>query len=143
MDGRSQDRASALRATLTGLVLASFQPLPPITRFSRHELHAETKAPIFQIHMANSDVHNSPASEASPKVIPAARFKAECLRIIEQMGRDREPVTITRRGRPVAVLTPVSEERPCSIIGALKGAVLRYDDPFASAVAPEDWGAVG
>ena len=40
------------------------------------------------------------------KTIGAAEFKATCLRVIKQMGRDGEPVTITNRGRPVAVLSP-------------------------------------
>jgi hypothetical protein len=32
----------------------------------------------------------------SSKTIAAAHFKAQCLRIIEQMSRDREPVTMSR-----------------------------------------------
>ena len=86
--------------------------------------------------MDNSPVHKTPA-----KLIPAARFKAECLRLIERMREDREPVTITRRGQPVALLTPIEEPGSRSIIGALKGAVLRYEDPFAPAANPEDWDA--
>ncbi|MXX16924.1 MAG: type II toxin-antitoxin system Phd/YefM family antitoxin, partial [Gammaproteobacteria bacterium] len=34
-------------------------------------------------------------------------FRARCLRVIGQMGKDREPVTITKRGRPVAMLSPL------------------------------------
>ena len=37
------------------------------------------------------------------KQVPAAEFKARCLRIIKEMNRDGETVTITNRGRPVAV----------------------------------------
>jgi prevent-host-death family protein len=93
--------------------------------------------------MDNPNVQDVGAAAGSSKRIPAARFKAECLRIIEQMGRDHEPVTITRRGRPVAVLAPVVDADPGSIIGALKGSVLRYDDPFAPVLAAEDWNAAG
>jgi prevent-host-death family protein len=72
----------------------------------------------------------------------AAEFKAACLRVIDEMSRDRQPVTITKRGRPVAVLSPVeAREEPASIIGALAGTVLRYDDPFAAAADPADWDA--
>ena len=76
------------------------------------------------------------------KSMGAAEFKAACLRVIRQMGQDGEPVTITNRGRPVAVLTPPpsSQERP-SIIGAMRGSVLRYDDPFLPAADPGDWTA--
>ena len=35
------------------------------------------------------------------KSLSATEFKATCLRVIEQMRKDGEPVTITNRGRPV------------------------------------------
>jgi len=77
------------------------------------------------------------------KTMGAAQFKAACLRVIDDMNRDGEPVTITKRGRPVAVLSPVtSERRATSVIGAMAGSVLRYDDPFAPAVGPDEWGAL-
>ncbi|MCF8505303.1 MAG: type II toxin-antitoxin system prevent-host-death family antitoxin [Caulobacter sp.] len=75
------------------------------------------------------------------KTVGAAQFKADCLRLIEEMGQDRQPVTITKRGRPVARLTPVEAVAPRSIVGAMKGTVLRYDDPFAPATDPADWDA--
>ena len=77
------------------------------------------------------------------KTIGAAEFKARCLRIISQMNRDHEPVTITNRGRPVAVLSPMmaTGERP-PLIGAMRGSVLAYDDPFGPAADPSDWNAV-
>ena len=69
------------------------------------------------------------------KTIAAAEFQAKCLRLINEMGEDGEPVTITNRGRPVALLSPVRPEgEDRSIIGALKGSVLAYDDPFLPAV---------
>ena len=74
------------------------------------------------------------------KTVGAADFKARCLRLIRQMNQDREPVTITNRGRPVAILSPVPEQvRSPSIIGAMRGTVLAYDDPFAPAAGPSDW----
>ena len=69
------------------------------------------------------------------KTIAAAEFQAKCLSLINEMSEDGEPVTITNRGRPVAVLSPVRPEgEDRTIIGALKGAVLAYDDPFLPAV---------
>lgn len=73
--------------------------------------------------------------------VAAARFKADCLKLIDQMSRDHRPVTITKRGRPVAVLSPVPQADPVSIVGALQGSVLGYDDPFAPAAPPGDWDA--
>ena len=76
------------------------------------------------------------------KLIGSAEFKASCLRIIDQINRDKQAVVITRRGNPVARLTPI--DRPGakgSIIGTMKGSVLRYDDPFTPAAEPSDWDA--
>ena len=44
------------------------------------------------------------------KIIAAAEFQAKCLRLINEMGEDGEPATITNRDRPVAVLSPVRPE---------------------------------
>ena len=74
------------------------------------------------------------------RILGAAEFKATCLRIIKQMGRDGEPVTITNRGRPVAILSPApASGSPPSIIGAMRGSVLSYDSPFSPAADPSDW----
>ena len=79
------------------------------------------------------------------KSMGVAEFKAACLRIIRQMDQDGEPVTITNRGRPVAVLSPPPPElvdRP-PIVGAMRGTVHRYDDPFLPAADPSDWTTSG
>ena len=74
------------------------------------------------------------------KTITAAAFKAECLRVIRRLGRDRQPVTITQRGQPVAVLSPLpAGGKPASIIGAMQGSVLYYDAPFEPAGSLSDW----
>ena len=78
------------------------------------------------------------------KTISAVAFKAKCLRVIRQLGRDGEPVTITQRGQPVAVLSPLPVGRkPTSIIGAMQGSVLYYDAPFEPAGSPADRATFG
>ncbi len=77
------------------------------------------------------------------KTVAASAFQANCLRIINEMREDGEPVTITNRGKPVAVLSPVQPERETrSIIGAMKGTVLAYDNPFGPASDSSEWGAM-
>jgi prevent-host-death family protein len=77
------------------------------------------------------------------KLVGSAEFKASCLKIIDQINKDKQPVTITKRGNPVARLSPIDDTRPnTSIIGAMKGSVLRYDDPFTPTSEPSDWNAV-
>ncbi|NNU49880.1 type II toxin-antitoxin system prevent-host-death family antitoxin [Rhizobium sp. WYCCWR 11279] len=77
------------------------------------------------------------------KTVGAAEFKAKCLNLIDQMAKDDESIVITKRGRPVAVLSPAPDPSGRrSIIGAMKGSVLRYDDPLSPAAEAEDWDAV-
>jgi prevent-host-death family protein len=52
------------------------------------------------------------------KQIGAAKFKEHCLSILEEL--DDEGLVITKRGRPVAKLTPIHAES-ASLIGALEG----------------------
>ncbi|MDX2269660.1 MAG: type II toxin-antitoxin system prevent-host-death family antitoxin [Bryobacter sp.] len=48
------------------------------------------------------------------QVLSASEFKAKCLACLSEIERFREPITITRRGRPVAVLGPVKVSAPKS-----------------------------
>ena len=52
------------------------------------------------------------------KQIAAAKFKEQCLSILDNVGPDG--VVITKRGKPVAKLIPIGAES-ASLIGALKG----------------------
>ena len=78
-------------------------------------------------------------AEIDMKTMAASEFKARCLRVIKQMKTDREPLTITNRGRPVAMLSPLPPDEGKSLIGVLRGSVLGYDDPFRPATEASDW----
>jgi prevent-host-death family protein len=78
----------------------------------------------------------------SEKLVGSAGFKANCLKILDQMGKDKQPVTITKRGNPVARLSPIEGVKGKGpIIGAMKGSILCYDDPLAPATDVPDWKA--
>ena len=79
----------------------------------------------------------------STRQVSAAEFKAKCLRIIQEMGSDGRSVTITRRGRPVAVLSPPPAEGEAPpFLGMMRGTVLAYEAPLAPAASPSDWAAL-
>lgn len=70
------------------------------------------------------------------KMIGAAEFKAHCLRILDEVQRNGETVTVTKRGRPVAEVKPVEEKTKVGrklTFGCMKGTVLKYDRPFEPA----------
>ncbi|QDX27591.1 type II toxin-antitoxin system Phd/YefM family antitoxin [Sphingomonas suaedae] len=66
------------------------------------------------------------------KIVSATEFKAKCLRIIDDMQKDGIPVTITRRGKPVAELKPKREARK-DVFGMLRHPEYRFEDPFSPA----------
>jgi len=40
------------------------------------------------------------------RVVEASEFKAKCLALLDEVGRTRESLTITKKGKPVADLVP-------------------------------------
>jgi prevent-host-death family protein len=49
--------------------------------------------------------------------IPAARFKAQCLKLLDQVAESGETIVVTKRGRPIARLAPIEEPR--SLVGSV------------------------
>lgn len=64
------------------------------------------------------------------KTVGSADFKAKCLEYIDHVKESRAEYVVTRHGKPVAKLVPIAEEKPASIIGCMRGTVLKYDRPF-------------
>jgi len=54
------------------------------------------------------------------KKIAAGEFKARCLTLMEDVRSTREPLIITKRGKPVAKLVPADEDKD-DFIGRLEG----------------------
>jgi prevent-host-death family protein len=55
------------------------------------------------------------------RVVTATEFKAKCLACLDQIEERGEPITITRRGKPVAVLQPVKKPKWKSPANSWKG----------------------
>ena len=55
----------------------------------------------------------------TPREIPAGRFKAECLALLDQVAATGETYIVTKHGRPVAQVTPLSKESTRSLKGSV------------------------
>lgn len=55
--------------------------------------------------------------------ISISEFKAKCLGLIEQVDKTRQPLRITRHGRPVAELIPAGPDRKRKFLGDMAGTV--------------------
>ena len=67
------------------------------------------------------------------RVMKAAEFKAKCLQAMDEVAATGKPIVITKRGKPVAQLAPITN-KPKTLRGFLKGTVRSSGD----IVAPVD-----
>ena len=70
------------------------------------------------------------------KQVGAARFKAQCLTLMEDVRSTKRPLVITKRGKPVAKLVPIDEPKD-DFIGRLEGVFEVAGDLDAD--PPEEW----
>lgn len=68
----------------------------------------------------------------------AARFKAQCLAVMDSVSESGCPVVITKRGRPVAKLVPIDQSGD-EIFGALSG-IARITGDIENTTPAAEWG---
>ena len=73
------------------------------------------------------------------KKMAAGAFKTNCLAVMDEVQAKHETVVITKHGKPVAKLVPVSTDidEIYNFLGG-KGAVI--GDVVSPAISPDDWG---
>lgn len=69
--------------------------------------------------------------------IGAGDFKAKCLRLIDAVAEQHQPLVITKRGRPVARLVPIAPRK--ALFGAMAGSV--QDEKDIIAPIDSEWDA--
>ena len=72
------------------------------------------------------------------KRMGAAQFKTRCLAVMDTVSKTRQPVLITKRGRPIAKLVPVEDEAK-EFLGRLQGVMEIVGDIEAPIEPPEAW----
>ena len=72
------------------------------------------------------------------KKMPAGEFKTHCLAVMDKVSTTREPVIITKRGRPIVKLVP-AEEPSQDFLGRLEGVVKIVGDIESPIESPETW----
>ena len=75
--------------------------------------------------------------------IAVSKFKATCLSVLERVRKTRQPVLVTRFGKPVAeVVPPSAPDRPKGWLGALAGTGRIVGDIVSPATDEQDWDAL-
>lgn len=71
--------------------------------------------------------------------VSISEFKAKCLALLEQVRRTRQPIRITRHGKPVAEIVPPSAiQDRASWIGSMKDSKI-IGDIISPANDEDEW----
>ena len=74
------------------------------------------------------------------ETMAVSKFKATCLAVLERVRRTKQPVLITRFGKPVAeVVPPPPAPRPDDWLGSLAGTGRIVGDIISPATDESDW----
>lgn len=73
------------------------------------------------------------------KTMAAGKFKAQCLKVMDQVRTKRETIVITKRGKPVVKLIPVGSQQD-DIFGFLLGKGKITGDVVRPVLSLKEWG---
>ena len=72
------------------------------------------------------------------RTMAAGKFKAHCLAVMDEVQAKREPVLLTKNGKPVAQLVPAPLEGEDPIFGFYKGKLEIVGDIMAPLYTDEE-----
>jgi prevent-host-death family protein len=72
--------------------------------------------------------------------VAISEFKAKCLALLERVRKTKQPIRVTRHGKPVAEIVPpaIVEDR-ASWIGSMQGSGETLGDIISPATDEADW----
>ena len=76
--------------------------------------------------------------------IGISKFKEHCLRLLDQVNKNSEPLEITRNGEPLVIIYPANPKQSKSdLFGCMKGSAIVTGD-IVNAIPLEDqrWNAL-
>ncbi len=73
--------------------------------------------------------------------VGAAKFKAECLALMDEVQEKRIPLTVTKNGRRVVTLLP-AEEEPDPFASLYFGPIQIHSDLDEPSTSLEEWDAL-
>jgi prevent-host-death family protein len=78
------------------------------------------------------------------EIVTISKFKATCLSLLKKVQQTGEPIVVTLRGEPVAMVVPPPVPRPDDPwIGSLKSSGKILGDVVAPASEESDWEVLG
>jgi len=78
------------------------------------------------------------------QTVTISKFKATCLGLLKQVKKNREPILVTLKGEPVAmVVPPPAGEKSVEWMGAFRSSGKIVGDIVAPASEESDWEVLG
>jgi len=75
--------------------------------------------------------------------VSISQFKAKCLALLEQVRKTKQPIRITRHGKPVAEVVPATPVQDRSAwLESMKGSVEILGDIISPASDEDEWEAL-
>ena len=71
------------------------------------------------------------------QTVPISEFKARCLAMLEEVEKTGECLTIVKRGKPIALISPIAAAGYPQL--ALMGTVKTIGNIVSPVVPEEDW----
>lgn len=85
-------------------------------------MHADLTMILLEIHdYGNMTIDMEVNMPKKQNTIQAGKFKAECLKIMDEVNRTKRSVIVTKRGTPVVQVVPISPD-VTSLYGKMKGS---------------------
>jgi prevent-host-death family protein len=76
------------------------------------------------------------------KEIAISEFKAKCLALLDQVQKSKQPIRVTRFGKPIAEVVPPSPSPATGWIGSMKNTIEIVGDVVSPANEENDWEAL-
>jgi prevent-host-death family protein len=71
--------------------------------------------------------------------VSISEFKAKCLSLLDQVHKTKQPLRVTRFGKPVAEVVPPSTEPSTDWIGSMKDEIKIVGDIISPANDAAEW----
>lgn len=74
------------------------------------------------------------------ETVPVSKFKATCLALLDKVKRTGKPILVTRKGEPLALVSPPLEpKRPAGWLGTFQSSGRIVGDIVSPATDGKEW----
>ncbi len=75
-----------------------------------------------------------------PETIPISKFKATCLRLLDNVNKTGKSIIVTRKGEPIALVTPPPPPpKPDQWLGCMKDQIKITGDIISPVLDEKEW----